>query len=111
MLTAISMKEVSPTELKKMMDNREDFQLIDLREDHEVQDCTIGGKHIPMGEIITRVAEVRKDVPVIMHCRSGKRASAVIYAMEAKFGFTNLYNLSGGIVGWSEQVDPTMIVH
>ena len=111
MFTSISMKEVSPLELKRMMDNQEDFQLIDLREDHEVQDCTIGGRHIPMGEIISHADELRRDVPVIMHCRSGKRASAVIYAMETKFGFTNLYNLCGGIVGWAEQVDKNMIVH
>jgi len=111
MITRVSMREVSASELKQMMDSNVDFQLIDLREEHELHECTLNGTHIPMGEVIEKINLIRRDVPVIMHCRSGKRAAAVIYALEAKFNLTNLCNLRGGILAWAEEIDPQIMKH
>ncbi|MCH2199240.1 MAG: rhodanese-like domain-containing protein [Flavobacteriales bacterium] len=102
------MKEISVSELKAMRNKNEDHQLIDVREIHEIEICTINGTHIPMGEIMARNEEVRKDIPVIIHCRSGQRSSAVVNALEANFGFTNLHNLTGGILAWASQIDTTL---
>ena len=57
------MKEITPQELKAMKEGNETFQLIDVREAYEAEICSIGGTLIPMGEVISRLAEVRKDVP------------------------------------------------
>jgi sulfur-carrier protein adenylyltransferase/sulfurtransferase len=99
------MKEITATGLLKMRKNGEQFQLIDVREPYEAEICSIGGTLIPMGEIVARLDELRRDVPVVIHCRSGSRSSAVIQALESRYGMTNLVNLNGGIMAWASEVD------
>jgi molybdopterin/thiamine biosynthesis adenylyltransferase/rhodanese-related sulfurtransferase len=101
-----AMKEVTVLELKAMMDGKEDFQLIDCREPHEADICEIGGELIPQGDIPHNVDKISKDKKVIIHCRSGARSGRMVQWLEANHGFTNLYNLKGGILAWSDQVDP-----
>lgn len=105
------MKHIDVQALKQMRDNHTPHQLIDVREIHEVELCSIGGEHIPMGEIIDRHTEVRNDIPVIVHCRSGSRSMAVITALENHFGYTNLHNLTGGIMAWAREIDPSIEVY
>ena len=102
------MKEVTVKELKAMLDNKEDFQLIDVREQHESDICTIGGKLIPMGEVMDNLDQVSKNKKVVVHCRSGKRSGAIIQALEAHHGYTNLYNLQGGILAYADEIDPSL---
>lgn len=102
------MKELTVVELKEMRDNNTPHQLIDVREQHEVETATIGGEHIPMALIVANVDKISRDVPVIIHCRSGGRSGAVVDALEKRFGFTNLYNLKGGITAWSNEIDPNV---
>jgi rhodanese-related sulfurtransferase len=99
------MKEISVQELKAKMDNNEDFTLIDVREQHEIEVAEIGGIHIPLGEIINRRGEISKEKQVIIHCRSGARSGNAVQALEGNFGFDNLYNLTGGILAWSAEID------
>ena len=102
------MKEVTVTELKKMMDAKEKFSLIDVRETHELEICEIGGEHIPMGEVMNNLDRIPKDHKVIIHCRSGARSGAVVQALETQHGYSNLYNLKGGIIAWADQVDNSL---
>lgn len=103
-----AMKEISAQELKRMQDANEHFLLIDVREPYEAERCTIGGKLIPMGEVVERIAEIPKDMPVVVHCRSGARSAAVINALATRYGYTNLINLKGGILGYGKDVDDAM---
>jgi rhodanese-related sulfurtransferase len=105
------MKEVTVQELKRMRDNNESFQLIDVREPHEADIATIGGELIPMGQIVGEAGKVSKDKPVIIHCRSGARSATVILALEKQYGFTNLFNLKGGILAWAKEIDPTVATY
>lgn len=102
------MKEISVSELKKMMDSEEDFQLIDVREEHEVDIASIGGELIPMGEVLDKVDKISRDKKVVFYCRSGKRSATVVQALEAQYGFTNIYNLKGGILAWADEIDPSI---
>ncbi len=104
------MKEISVQELKEKMDNNEDFQLIDVREDFEYETSNIGGLLIPLGGILIEADKVEKSKPVVIMCRSGKRSAAAIMQLEQR-GFTNLYNLQGGILAWAADIDPTMSVY
>ncbi len=99
------MKEVTVQELKSMLDNKEDIQLIDVREQHEIEVASINGEHIPLGEVVNRRNEISKDKKVIIHCRSGARSGNAVAGLEGNFGFTNLYNLKGGILAWSAEID------
>lgn len=101
------MKEVTCPELKKMMDAEEDFQLIDVREEHEADIASIGGELIPMGEVMDNLDKISKEKKVIVYCRSGKRSAAIVQALEQN-GFTNIHNLKGGITAWANEVDTTM---
>lgn len=103
-------REISPLELKHWKDSGVDHQVIDVREIHEVNVSHLGGLHIPMAFCLARKDEIRRDVPVVVHCRSGARAEAVISALIQKGGFDNLYNLRGGITAWAAAVDPAMDV-
>ena len=52
--------------------------------------------------------EIDRDKKVVIHCRSGKRSGDAITFLEQQHGFTNLYNLAGGILAWASEIDPTM---
>ncbi len=101
------MKEITVTELKKLKDSNADFQLIDVREQHEVDSCAIGGEHIPMGEVMDNLNKISKDKQVIVHCKMGGRSGAICNALEVA-GFTNVYNLKGGIVAWANEINPSL---
>jgi rhodanese-related sulfurtransferase len=103
------MKEVTVQELKAMRDNNTPHQLIDVREQHEVDAANIGGEHIPMGLVMQSMDSISRDVPVIIHCRSGARSAQVVAALEQR-GFANVANLKGGIMAWSKEIDTSITV-
>jgi sulfur-carrier protein adenylyltransferase/sulfurtransferase len=106
----INMKSVNVNELKAMIDNQEDFQLIDVREEYEYEAANLEGLLIPLGEVPARHEEISKDKPVIIHCRSGVRSANAIEFLEQNFGYTNLSNLEGGIMAWAREIDMNMQV-
>ncbi|HKL40703.1 MAG TPA: rhodanese-like domain-containing protein [Cryomorphaceae bacterium] len=105
------MSQISVQELKTLLDKGEDVQVIDIREIHEVDSGSIGGKHIPMASLIERFAEIRRDVPVVIHCKSGSRASAMVHMLRTEKAFDNVVLLEGGIEAWAREIDPTVIVY
>lgn len=98
------MKEITVKELKELIDNKKDFQLIDVREQHEFDEANLNGELIPMGDVLNNVDKISKDKQVVVHCRSGKRSATVISALESQHGFTNLYNLQGGILAYIDEI-------
>ncbi|MBI4167249.1 MAG: molybdopterin-synthase adenylyltransferase MoeB [Acidobacteria bacterium] len=100
--------EISAPELKKMMDEKKSLVLIDVREPHEYQICNIpGSKLIPLGEVARRMNELNSADDIVVHCKSGMRsARAVELLMQS--GFRKIHNLRGGILAWSDQVDPSV---
>ncbi|MFK7923347.1 MAG: molybdopterin-synthase adenylyltransferase MoeB [Bacteroidia bacterium] len=85
-----------------------DFQLIDVREAYEYEIVNIQGELMPEGEIEAFLNKVDRNKPVIVHCRSGKRSANVIRKLESEYGFTNLYNLEGGILAYVEEIDNSL---
>lgn len=104
------MKEVTVQELKSMIDQNEEFQLIDVRETFEYEVSNLNGINIPLGGILIESDKVAKDIPVIIQCRSGKRSAQAVMLLEQQ-GFTNLANLKGGILAWKEEIDPEIDVY
>ncbi len=89
-----------------MMDNGEDIQLVDVREQNEYDFANINGDLVPMSSFQNNVDKFSRDKKVIVQCRSGKRSADVIRFLEANHGYDNLYNLVGGILAWSDEIDP-----
>jgi rhodanese-related sulfurtransferase len=104
------MKEITVEDLKRMKDSGEDFQLVDVREDFEYQMSNLGGELIPLSGILIEANKIDKNKPVVVMCRSGKRSAAAIMQLEQQ-GFTNLSNLQGGILAWSAEIDPDVVVY
>ena len=102
------MKEITVRELKQMIDNGEDFQLIDVREPYENDIATLNGELIPLNTIPFAEDKISKDKKVVVHCRTGGRSGQAIKLLEQKFGYDNLYNLKGGIHAWSDEIDSSV---
>jgi len=105
------MSQISAQELKTLLDKGDDVQIIDIREIHEVDSGTIGGTHIPMAQLIERSAEIRRNIPVVIHCKSGSRASAMVHILRTEKAFDNVFLLEGGIEAWARDIDPTVTVY
>jgi molybdopterin/thiamine biosynthesis adenylyltransferase/rhodanese-related sulfurtransferase len=93
-------KEIDVSALKKWMAEGEDFQLIDVREPYEYEVANMGGELIPLGEVLQHADRIDRNKKVVIHCRVGGRSAEAIEQLERQFGFTNLYNLKGGIEAW-----------
>src|SRR5213596_571419 len=100
--------KMSPHELKRKIDAGEPFELIDVREpfEHEIGRID-GAKLIPLGEISERLNELSGERPIVVHCHTGKRSAQAVRLLQQR-GFANVYNLEGGIDGWSDQIDPNV---
>jgi len=101
-------KSISVYELEQLISEKDDFQLIDVRETYEYDIVNINGKLIPKDSITKNLDKIEKDKKVIVHCRSGKRSADVIALLETQFGFENLYNLDGGILDWAKKIDSSL---
>ena len=96
------MKTLDVVALKQMINDNEDFLLVDVREENEFDADNMEGHLIPLSEIPSRTSEIPKDKKVVVHCRSGVRSSNAIHFLEQQHGYENLYNLEGGILAWNE---------
>lgn len=85
-----------------------DVVLVDVREPHEVDIASIPGSTlIPVGDVAARAREIPRDRDVVLYCRSGVRSARALQQLQA-LGFTRLRNLEGGILAWSDDVDPSI---
>ncbi len=79
-----------------------------MREPHEYAIARIPGTRlIPLGQVAERAVELDPNAEIILHCRSGKRSADALNQLKAR-GFKRLKNLKGGILAWSEEIDPTV---
>jgi len=100
--------DIDPVEVKAKIDRGDPFVLIDVREPHEYQICKIPyAKLIPLGDLPKRVNELDSADEIVAHCKSGMRsAKAVDFLKQA--GFRKVRNMKGGILAWSDKVDPAV---
>ena len=101
------MKEITALEFKELQESKTDFQLIDVREEFELEISEMGGEHIAMNDVMDNLDKISKTKQVIIHCKSGVRSGVICNVLETK-GYTNVYNLKGGILAWVNDVDPTL---
>jgi rhodanese-related sulfurtransferase len=99
--------DISVEELKRLRDERADFTLLDVREPREYEICHLGGELIPLGTLANRLDDLDRHARIVVHCRSGGRSANAVKAMRAA-GFTNVWNLNGGILAWIERIDPSL---
>lgn len=99
--------QVTVQELKQRRDAGEEIFLLDVREPFEQQIAQIGGTLIPLNDVPQRLQEIPRDREVIVHCKSGGRSQRAAEFLQQS-GYSNVKNLAGGILAWSDQVDPSI---
>jgi molybdopterin/thiamine biosynthesis adenylyltransferase/rhodanese-related sulfurtransferase len=99
--------EIQPEELKQRLDAGEDIFILDVREPHEYQICNLKGHLIPLGDLPKRVHELDSSREIVAHCRSGVRSAKAVDFLR-QTGFRKVKNLAGGVLAWSDRVDPKM---
>ena len=94
---------ITVDELKAKKERADQFFLLDVREVHEHEEFNIGGKLIPLGIIMSSLDDLmpHKDEEVIVYCRSGNR-SGMAQMLLQQAGFSNIKNLTGGVLAWQE---------
>lgn len=95
--TEPQIKEIDAEIFRKWRSENEDFQLIDVRESYEYEGNNLGGELIPLSQIIKEAHKIDRNRKVVLHCQLGGRSAKAIQQLERQLGFTNLYNLKGGI--------------
>jgi rhodanese-related sulfurtransferase len=95
--------DITVQELKQRLDAGENLHLLDVRNPDEYEADNIGAKLIPLGDLPDRLDEIEdwKDQEVLVHCRSGKRSAMAQQILEQN-GFTNVRNVTGGMLAWNE---------
>src|SRR5436853_560490 len=103
----VQVPEITPRELKARLARGDDLFILDVREPHEYQICNLKGHLLPLGELTRRVHELDSSREIVAHCRSGKRSAEAVDFLR-KAGFRKVLNLKGGILAWSDEVDPSV---
>jgi adenylyltransferase/sulfurtransferase len=87
------------------MDAGENLLILDVREPFEYQIANIGGKLIPQNEVPQRLSEIDRNREIIVQCKSGGRSQRIAEFLRQS-GYPKVANLAGGILAWSDEVDP-----
>jgi len=102
------LKELTPQEVHERLINGEPLTIIDVRESWELAICRLErAQHIPMGEIPEAIDRIPRQGTVVIMCHSGGRSAQVALWLTMQ-GFTNVYNLAGGIDRWSVEIDSSL---
>jgi adenylyltransferase/sulfurtransferase len=100
-------EQITPKQLKAEFDASRKVFLLDVREPYEVQIATIGGYLIPQNDVAARLNELDKSADIVVQCRSGVRSQKIALLLKQN-GFEKVRNLAGGILAWSDDIDPTV---
>ncbi|WP_182871015.1 molybdopterin-synthase adenylyltransferase MoeB [Stieleria mannarensis] len=99
--------DIEPTELKRRLEAGQPLTILDVRKQHEYDICNLGGTLIPLDELPTRLDELDRTRPIVVHCKLGMRSAKAVQILRDA-GFPDVSNLNGGIIRWSKQIDPTV---
>ena len=99
------MQTITAEELKSRIDAGEKINIVDVREPHENAEFNIGGVLVPLGKIQTMQVDELEDLKneeLVVYFRSGNRSGQACMILET-MGFSNVKNLTGGMLKWQEK--------
>ena len=98
------MHEIAPSELKKMIEENANIQIIDIRDDYLFEDFNLGGTNIPLEKVLQDYKMIDTSKKNIFVCNSGKRSAAIIRALKVKHQLNNIFSLKGGLENYIEEL-------
>ena len=99
--------DITVEDLQKLRNEANEHILLDVRERHEFEICNLGGELIPLATLAQRLGDLDPAAHTVVHCRSGPRSANAVNAMR-QAGFSNVWNLNGGILAWIDRIDPSL---
>ena len=105
--TGAKIPEIQPEEFKRRLDAGESIFVLDVREPHEYQICSIHGHLIPLGDLPKRIHELDSSREIVVHCKSGARSAKAVDFLRQS-GFKRATNLAGGILAWANKIDSSL---
>ena len=106
--TVMAVPEITPREVAERRARGDDFDLIDVREPHEIRIAAYpSARLIPLASLGDEIDTLDRDRDLILACRSGARSAKAVVQLQAA-GFTRVWNLAGGILRWADEVDPSL---
>jgi rhodanese-related sulfurtransferase len=101
-------RNIAPADALSLVKARPNLYLLDVRTPQEYQEARIAGAHlIPIDQLMQRVRELPQDRPILVYCAVGSR-SAQVFSFLARRGYTEVYNLDGGIYAWAAKGYPVV---
>lgn len=99
--------DINVQELRERLAAGEKFVFIDVREPWEYEEFNLGATLMPLGDLINKIWELEdhKNDEIVIHCRSGQRSGMAQNLLSAQ-GFTNVRNLTGGVIAWMDAFGP-----
>ena len=101
--------DISVEELQQLLEGGSSFRLIDVREQSEFDAGQIGGELIPLGSLPEAIPGFDPDSHIVIHCKSGGRSAHAVKLMRAQ-GFSNVWNVQGGLLAWAARIDASIVV-
>jgi adenylyltransferase/sulfurtransferase len=101
---------MTPTEVRDRLVAGTALAILDVREPHEWDIVNLeehGARLIPLAQLPDRIDQIDRERDLVVHCRSGARSARAVRLLR-EHGFTRVWNLSGGILAWSDEVDPLL---
>lgn len=100
--------DITVQELRQKLESGEKFVFIDVREPWEYEEFNLGAQLLPLGELMNRIWELEehKNDEIVLHCRSGSRSGMAQSILQGS-GFTNVRNLTGGLIAWQSAFGAT----
>ena len=102
------MPALTPADLATRLKRGDDLDLVDVREPHEWDICRIEGARLaPLSSFAEALRTLDSARDVVLYCKSGARSAKAVRQLQAA-GFKRVWNLAGGILRWSEEIDPSI---
>ena len=99
--------DISVEDLKALLDGATTFKFIDVREPGEFEVSNLGGELVPLSTVPERIPTLEPDAHIVVYCRSGGRSAHAVKIMRAQ-GFTNAWNVQGGMIAWIDRIDGSL---
>lgn len=108
LVAAATARNLSPDDAYSMLNQRDGLYLLDVRTPEEFSQARLAGASlIPINQLLSRLAEVPKDRPILVYCAVGSRSAQVVNYL-ARQGYPEVYNLYGGIYSWAQKGYPVL---
>jgi molybdopterin/thiamine biosynthesis adenylyltransferase/rhodanese-related sulfurtransferase len=103
--------DITPTKLAEQMRAGVQYNLVDVREPHELEISHIEGAHvIPLGQLASRINELKSNDDIVLICKAGVRSTRALHILLGA-GFLKLHNLKGGMNAWARDIDPSQPIY